>query len=304
MRRLRAPDYSGFSLFFSCWQESRADFPSRQSPQTGGRNMGSQPLSLLLQTNTIAPIDGADRTQPARLPIIDAARATALLAMFVYHFAWDLDYYELISTDIGESWPWAVFARLTAGAFLVLVGVSLVLAQRGGFRPKPFLRRLAVIGGAAALVTLFTWWLLPESFIYFGILHCIAVSSVLALPFLRLPIWIVFTAAAFCFLAPSLFAATGFDAPWLRWLGLMTYFPPTVDYVPLLPWFGAVLAGIAAARTVLAKVGERAWSRWKPAGSAASLFVWAGRHSLGIYLLHQPLFLSVLYVIVLIVRPV
>ncbi len=123
----------------------------------------------------------------------------------------------------------------------------------------------------------------------------------LALPFLRLPIWIVLTAAAFWFVAPSLFAAASFDAPWLRWLGLMTYFPRTVDYVPLLPGFGAVLAGIAAARSALAKFGDGAWSQWKPARSGVRLLVWAGRHSLGIYLLHQPLFLSVLYLVVLVV---
>ncbi len=234
---------------------------------------------------------------PARLPIIDGARGTALLAMFVYHFAWDLNYYDLISTDIAASPAWAAFARLIAGSFLSLVGVSLVLAQRGSFRLRPFLRRLALVAGAAALVTLDTWWFMPEDFIYFGILHCIAVSSVLALPFLRLPVWIALAAAAFCFVAPSLFADPTFDAPWLRWLGLMSYFPDTSDYEPLLPWFGAVLVGVAAARTVLSVAAAAAWAKWQPAGQGARLLLWAGRHSLIIYLLHQPLFLAALYLV-------
>jgi uncharacterized membrane protein len=190
-----------------------------------------------------------------------------------------------------------VFARVVAGSFLFLVGVSLVLATRDGFKPKPFLRRLAIVAGAAVLVTLATWWLTPDSFIYFGILHCIAVSSVLALPFLRLPVWSVLAAAFVCFVAPFLFAGPSFDAPWLRWLGLMSYFPDSNDYVPLLPWFGAVLLGIAAARLALPSAVAATWAQWKPANPGARLLAWSGRHSLALYLLHQPLLLTALYFI-------
>lgn len=232
----------------------------------------------------------------ARLPIVDAARGASLLAMFVYHFTWDLDYYDLISSDVGAG-AWAVFARVVAGSFLFLVGMSLVLASRGGLRPKPFLRRLAIVTGAAALVTLATWWLTPDAFVYFGILHCIAVSSVLALPFLRLPVSVVAAAAVVCVVAPMLFAGPSFDAPWLRWLGLMSYFPDTNDYEPLLPWFGAVLAGIAAARVGLPTRMASAWGGWKPVKPPARLLVWGGRHSLAIYLLHQPLFVTALYLV-------
>jgi uncharacterized membrane protein len=209
--------------------------------------------------------------------------------------------YDLTSAEIGEaeSFGWALFARLIAGSFLFLVGVSLVLAMRGGFRPRPFLRRLALVGGAAMLLTLVTWWLVSEDFIYFGILHCIAVASVLALPFLRLPVWTVLAAAVVCFAAPALFAAPVFDAPWLRWLGLMTYFPDTSDYEPGLPWFGAVLLGIAAARLALPVLETTAWANWKPSSAGARLLTCAGQHSFGIYLLRQPVFLIALYLIVM-----
>ena len=246
-----------------------------------------------------APAAGAS----ARLPIVDAARGAALLAMVVYHAAWDLSFYDLIETDIGGSLAWQVFARCIAGSFLALVGVSLVLAQRGGMRPRAFLRRLALVGSAAAAVTLVTWALFPEDFIYFGILHCIAVSSVLGLPFLRLPVWLVLAAAVACLAAPWLFSAPVFDAPAWRWLGLMTYFPRTNDYVPLLPWFGMVLAGIAAARLALASAPDAAWARWQPRGWAFRMLVRGGRHSLAVYLLHQPVLLGALYLVALTVGP-
>ena len=99
-------------------------------------------------------------TPASRLHVIDGARGAALLGMFVYHFAWDLDFYGLIAIDTGAG-GWAVSARVVAGSFLFLVGVSLVLATRDGFKPKLFLRRLGLVAGAAMLVTLATWWLTP-----------------------------------------------------------------------------------------------------------------------------------------------
>ena len=87
-----------------------------------------------------------------------------------------------------------------------------------------------------------------DTYIFFGILHHIAVASVLGLAFLRVPVALVLGAALFCFAAPPLLAGPAFDNPALIWLGLQSAFPRTNDFVPLFPWFGVVLAGIAAAR--------------------------------------------------------
>jgi uncharacterized membrane protein len=243
--------------------------------------------------------DLSARPPPARLHLVDAARGTALVAMLIYHFAWDLNYFELISAEMGEGGAagWVLFARLTAGSFLFLVGLSLVLADRSGLRIRAFMYRVGLIAGTAVLLTAITLWLTPEEFIYFGILHCIAVSSVLGLPFLRLPIWIVLVVACICFAAPSLLAGPAFDGPAVRWLGLMSYFPETSDYEPLLPWFGVVLLGIAAARIALPLWGAAACAAWKPGTGASRLLTWAGRHSLGIYILHQPLLLTGVYLL-------
>lgn len=238
-----------------------------------------------------------------RLPLVDAARGGALAAMIVYHFAWDLSFYDLIATEIATSRPWQIFARAIAGSFLALVGVSLVLATRGGLRPRPYLRRLALVTGAALAITAVTRIALPDDFIWFGILHCIAVSSVLGLAFLRLPVSIVIVAAALALAAPGLFAHPAFDAPAWRWLGLMTYFPRTNDYVPLLPWFGMVLAGIALARLVLARAAGASFLRWHPSGRIGRTLVWTGRRSLAVYLVHQPLLLAALYGVAAVAGP-
>lgn len=229
-----------------------------------------------------------------RLPIIDAARGVAVLAMIAYHFSWDLRYFGYIAADVEGALPWRIFAHATAGAFLFLVGVGLVLSTRRGLNWKRYLRRLGVIAAAAAAITAVTWFIFPDSYIFFGVLHHIAVASVLGLLFLRMPVAFVVGATLASFLAPVLLAAPLFDTPALMWLGLGTYFPRTNDYVPLFPWFGAVLAGIATTRLWLL-YGPRDL----PVANARlpSALLWAGRHSLLIYLLHQPLLFGAVYAV-------
>lgn len=221
---------------------------------------------------------------PRRYGLVDAARGVALLAMAVYHFSWDLAFHGYIGADVGSDPGWVFFARSIAASFLFLVGVSLVLAARRGLDRTRFLRRLALVAVSAGAITVVTIFVFPNSFIFFGILHCIAVASVLALPFLRLPVVLVAATAALFIAAPFFIAHPLFDHPALLWVGLGTYFPRSNDYVPLFPWFGAVLAGVAVARLALAYV-----PRAPDAPSAAKPLIWAGRHSLAIYLIHQPL---------------
>src|SRR4051812_6361479 len=122
-----------------------------------------------------------------RIEAVDAARGAALLAMAVYHFSWDLSFFQLIDTPVGTDPAWKWFARAIAGSFLFLVGVSLVLGHGERIRWRAFIRRVAMIAAAAAAVTVVTYFAFPGSYIFFGILHCIALSSGLGMPFLRLP---------------------------------------------------------------------------------------------------------------------
>ena len=86
-----------------------------------------------------------------------------------------------------------------------------------------------------------------------------------------------------------------FDTPWLHWVGMMKHKPATEDYVPLFPWLGVVLVGVAVGHWLLAReaVAVAALGRATPAWLA-----WLGRHSLLVYLLHQPLLIGILRVVV------
>ncbi len=243
-----------------------------------------------------APAAGA-----GRIEAVDAARGAALLAMAVYHFSWDLSFFQLIATPVATDPAWKWFARAIAGSFLFLVGVSLVLGHGERIRWRPFIRRVAMIAAAAAAVTVVTYFAFPGSYLFFGILHCIALSSVLALPFLRLPWPLVLASAALVLAAPHLSFPDAFAAPALAWLGLGSSVPITNDYVPVFPWFGMVLSGVAAAKALLPAIRRLSW--WRGRQGLGRALVWAGRRSLVIYLVHQPLLLAMLYPVALLLGP-
>lgn len=249
----------------------------------------------------------ASRAAPAtaqrRLPIIDAVRAAALLAMAAYHTLWDLGYLRLTAENYALTAAGHRAAEAIAGTFLTLVGVGLVLMNGRGIRLQPTLLRLARIGGAALLVTLGTWFAFPDAYVFFGILHCIAVASVLGLPFLFAPVPVTALAAAAVFAAPLLVHAPPLDAPILYFLGLGAGTPRTNDYVPLFPWFGFVLSGIVLGRLGLTRLAGSCLGAWAPRSALSRAATFAGRHSLVVYLVHQPVLLGLLTGLVTLAGP-
>ena len=230
-----------------------------------------------------------------RLDLVDALRGLALAAMVIFHGAWDLSNADLIATDIGDHAGWQWFARSIAASFLAITGASLVLAHGRGFNSQKFWRRWLLLAGAAGLVTLGTWFMFPESFVFFGILHHIALASIVALPFLRLPPLVTLLAAIAVFILPLVFRSGMFDPLWLIWTGLALRVPDAVDFVPFFPFFSFVLTGMALGRIVQAWLSRHGWQAKNPVTKTAAL---AGRHSLLFYLVHQPILLGLIWLYV------
>jgi uncharacterized membrane protein len=238
-----------------------------------------------------------------RIEAIDLARGIALLAMVVYHFTWDLEFFGYASQGLTADGGWRLFARYIASSFLFLVGVSLVLAHGRQIRWRGFWLRFAMLFASAAAITAGTWFFIGSpGFIFFGILHQIAFASLAGLLFLRLPALLTLAVAAAVIMAPLFLRSTFFDHPLLWWIGLSSADPRSNDYVPVFPWFGAVLAGIGAAKIarhfgLFERLSKVHFGRW----SAPVRFF--GRNSLAFYLLHQPLLIGGLWLVSQILPP-
>lgn len=240
------------------------------------------------------------QARPARIGVLDSLRGLALLAMASYHFTWDLEFFGYIEPGTAVTGPWRLYARCIASTFLFLVGFSLVLAHGNGIRWQAFGKRFAQIAGAAVLISIVTYFVMGDGWIFFGILHGIAVMSVFALPFLRLPLIITALAAIGCIALPFYGQSPVFDFPLLWWVGLSETLPRSNDYVPLFPWFAAVLFGIAAARLAIRFHLQEKLAALPHGPRLLSL---AGRHSMAFYLIHQPVLISLVYLASVVAPP-
>lgn len=225
-----------------------------------------------------------------RIQLIDAARGLALIAMALFHSAWDLSlfgYMEASSLQCG----WTFFARCIASSFLFLVGMSIILS--GGFAGKRFLKRWLQVVVSATIITVATFFAIAENFIFFGILHMIAVSMILGSIIITAPWYLFIMAAAFVFFAGDHVTTELFDAPWATFIGLSSNRVNSVDFVPIFPWFSAVLMGMATAKLIL--ITELTERLENFSIQMLEPFARLGRFSLIFYLVHQPILIALLY---------
>lgn len=224
--------------------------------------------------------------------------------MVVFHFAWDLSFLKFIATDISLHPGWRMFSHLIAGSFLALAGISLGLAHAHGLRRAAFWRRVAILAGAALIVTLATRFAMPDAYVMFGILHCLALGAVLCAPLVGTAWWLPVLLSAGVASLPALLGSAALsglqdalEASALRgfWqhLGLTQSAPNAVDFVPLVPWLAFMLAGLGAGLW-LARTGQGARLAGLSVPGLARPLIWAGRRSLPIYLIHQPVLIGAL----------
>ena len=230
-----------------------------------------------------------------RLDRLDALRGVAMLWMAGFHFAFDLNFLGfLVPRENFNGDPfWTMQRTCIVSLFLLCAGLGQAVAlERGQSWPR-FWRRWAQVAGCAVLVSAGSALMFPHSWIHFGVLHGMAVMLVLArlLAPWRAGLWV---AGAVALTLPAVAAHPFFDTVWWHWTGLVTRKPVTEDYVPVLPWLGVMLWGLALGQWLLAR---------RPAVLAGQVpaalkpLAGLGRWSLSFYMLHQPVLIGLLMAI-------
>lgn len=247
--------------------------------------------------------DSVSRARSGRIELIDILRGLALLAMASYHFTWDLEFFGYLPPAFATEGGWRLYARAIATTFLVLVGIGLVLGQNPFTRRRTRWRRLAWIVTGAAAITAATLVATPQSFVFFGILHLIAFASVAAQPLLKLPVWANALLAVTIIVAGNTLT-TGFTDPrWLAWIGFSAAPPVSNDFVPVFPWFGVVVAGLACGQLFVGSGLVARLALLNPRLGRGRALAWLGRRSLAFYLIHQPVSLAIVFAISQIAPP-
>lgn len=215
-----------------------------------------------------------------RYPIIDLIRGFTILLMVFFHSSFDLDYFHFIDIDILHHPFWYFLPRLIVFLFFFAVGMSLKIAHHQRIHWKAFGKRQLKLIFFAIIISLVTWYLFPENWIYFGTLHCIALISVIGLFFIhRENLALIIALMLFI---PSIV--------WDKNIPFIELPIQSFDYISPFPWLGALLIGIYATKLQLHLVKINS-------NRLIASVQYLGKHSLLIYLLHQPILFGIIFLV-------
>ena len=224
---------------------------------------------------------------------LDFLRGFAIAHMILLHLLWDLDYYAILPINAAVQSTNIIVQTM----FFSLIGICLSITYNKKIdNPKKqmythLVKRGLWIFSLGMIITLVTLIFMPDRPILFGVLHCIGICIILSIPFLRLkqknlPIAITIICLGLLFGTYNIQNPTALHL--LIGLRPTGFWTNTIDYFPLFPWLGVCLLGNVIGNILYTAEKRRFklpdFSKYLPIRA----FSWLGRHSLAIYLFHQP----------------
>ena len=233
-----------------------------------------------------------------RYDSIDTLRGVAIVWMTFFHFSFDLNHAGWIHQDFYSDPVWTGQRTAIVSLFLFCAGLGQAVAVEQVQTWQRFSKRWMQVAGCAVLVTAGSYFMFPHSFIYFGVLHGIALMLILVRSSANWgrALWVAGAIAIGSKWAGA-WAITQWpaldflnDRAW-NWIGLVSRKPITEDYVPLIPWLGVMWWGMAAGQWLLAQHRKLLAMRMP---KATAPLAWMGRWSLSWYMVHQPVLIGAL----------
>ena len=235
-----------------------------------------------------------------RYDVVDALRGLAMVWMTIFHFCFDLSYLHLWPQNFLGDPFWTNQRIAIVSLFLFCAGLGQSIAWAQGQSWTRFGKRWLQVALAALLVSVGSYMMFPQSYIYFGVLHGIAAMLLIVRLTSNWRNWL-WLAGAVAIALPVLAQhwLNGAGQEWaeamnsraLNWLGLISQKPFTEDYVPILPWLGVMWWGMAAGQWL--QKNRRDWLTVQ-VPQPARFLTQMGRWSLSYYLVHQPVMLAIL----------
>ena len=236
-----------------------------------------------------------------RVFLLDITRGICVLAMIAYHFCWDLGYFGFIDLRIVTQGFGLFIAQLIGLSFIAIAGVSSrILSLSDSFKQK-FLKRFFKLVFISAVISIVTFILNRNSFIFFGILHFLSVCSLISLILIYIKsnfhLFVIF----FCAAIISISKIT-FNLPFtLSWLGFNKEILPTNDFYPLFPWVTFYIFGFWSGKIIFEKIIQKDGELSMPINEINiffKFFEYMGQRALVIYILHQPILFSLFFVFI------
>ncbi|PCI63272.1 MAG: hypothetical protein COB35_01375 [Gammaproteobacteria bacterium] len=220
---------------------------------------------------------------------LDLIRTLAIVLMVIFHFIYDLKYFGWVTWNTPDGNGWKHFRFVILSLFFICIGASLVYSHFHKFQLKKYNVRLLKVLIGAILITLMSLVMFPHNWIYFGVLHFIVVASLIAIIFIPHPHIALITGVVL--IIGEQFGLLSKHWPFYYFNDLLPSY--TTDYVPLFPWLGVILLGISLAHSQWFNTTFFTKTKFTNTKLLKKL-TFVGKHSLLIYLLHQPLLFAIL----------
>jgi len=216
---------------------------------------------------------------------IDVLRGIAITLMLFLHTLWCLDY---LGFNIDMSAY--VIQPIVPSLFLVIAGISLYLSFSKNTDYKHWMKvsvyrsiKLIILGFAITVISLF---LFPNMPVISGILTCIGISLLVGIAFIRLSVNTLVISNLLLIPAGFFISHTSIGNNYLFYLiGFKTTIQ-SLDYFPVVPWLWCMVFGITIGKLWYTN-GIRQFRI--PKSLNVKQLEWLGKHSLVIYLMHQPI---------------
>lgn len=224
-----------------------------------------------------------------RLFLLDFFRGSLIVLIIFYHYIFNLSYFLNYPIDL-QALPLRLIPAISSSLFLLISGYSTSLSRNS-------LKRGLRILLWAGLISLVTMIVTPEGPIYFGILHSIGSMILIAYLLRNRPDWLILILAIFFYLAGFYVDRISPNHNYLLFLGIVGKGFSSLDYYPLFPSGAYFLLGNFFARKNWGK-----FLKYKIKNKIGEAIAFAGKNSLHFYLLHQPLFFLLYFLINLLLK--
>ncbi len=233
----------------------------------------------------------------ARLNLLDALRALAVIFMILFHtyYLWTniFSYDKILFSNEMWYYIWRIWAIL----FLLISWISYFFAKERYVQNinKKYLKKSFIIGLFAALITLFTYIFLPSQLIIFWILHFFAISFLLLPYFLSLTyILQIIIILVILILRYIIFSDANFPLWFIFGFTYDQFY--SADYYPLIPYFFIVVLWYYIWLFIKTYNLKHYLSTQKDYKTISFLQkIW--KNSLLIYIIHQPIIFTIFYIL-------